>query len=238
MTEPLLVAVLCGLALCVILLLVLCFKSSGKESDAGVPRLEEALARSERCLREEQAAQRRELSDTAAQTRTDLIQELARMRADATSAAKSLRDEVRESTQAAANTLVLAVGELRAAQTARLDQFAESLAKASESSERRFTDMREAVDTRLKTIQQETTTQLDRLRHEAVESEKRSREEATAALKGVVDSLEKFAANSEGRIEALKLAVEQKLQCIQHDNSQQLDKMRQTRNCSPRSIRG
>jgi DNA recombination protein RmuC len=153
--------------------------------------------------------------------------------------AKLMREEIFGSLKSFGDLMVKTFGEMGHAQRTQLGGVIEQLEKLTQSNEVKLEGLRSAIDARLQKQQEEAT-----------QNGKLSREEIGNTLKGFNDSVLKgMSTMSEGqqkqveilsnqlnqlietnaqKMDAVKLAVEEKLKGIQEDNAKQLEQIRKT----------
>ncbi|MGH8765031.1 MAG: DNA recombination protein RmuC, partial [Burkholderiales bacterium] len=121
-------------------------------------------------------------------------------------AARELRDELAAGSNRTSQTLVAQMTSIATVQNNQIDAFSRTLAELTAANERRLIELRETVDLKLR---------------EAKDDARLGREETAAALKRFVDSLgERFA--------EIRQTVETRLESIQKDSAEKLEKMRAT----------
>lgn len=196
--------------------------------EARLTGLTEGQERSDRALREEMAANRKESSSAAQEGR----EELAR-------AMKDLGDSL------GAN-----MGQIAGLQKDQLDIFSTRLQNLTETNETRLETVRLTVETQLQALEKSMTERHTEMRDEANANRKEHREEIAASLKNlsdsilksvadltnlqkleldsVVEKLGKLTASNEAKLDVLRGVVDGRLKEIQEDNSKQLDQMRAT----------
>jgi len=196
--------------------------------EARLTGLAEGQERSDRALREEMAANRKESSSAAQEGR----EELAR-------AMKDLGD-----------SLGTNMGQIAGLQKGQLDIFSTRLQNLTETNETRLETVRLTVETQLQALEKSMTERHTEMRDEANANRKEHREEIAASLKNlsdsilksvadltnlqkleldsVVEKLEKLTASNEAKLDVLRGVVDGRLKEIQEDNSKQLDQMRAT----------
>jgi len=142
MLESLVIVSIVLLACVLVLLVALLLRDQRASLASAVRRLEQGQDRNERLLREEMARARDETARNAQQLRTELA-----------GAVKDWGDST-----------VANIGVLGTQQKAQLDTFAEQLVVLTASNEQRMTDLRDTVDTRLRSLQEENSVKLDQMR--------------------------------------------------------------------------
>jgi DNA recombination protein RmuC len=174
----------------------------------------------------------------------------AQSREEASTNAKSLREEVVRTLTTLGDTITGNMTQLADLQKGQLDLFAGNLNVVTQSVEQKLTSLRQTVDERMTAVQNEVATQLTGARQQTGSDSKALREEISKNLSALMEAttrtmmeiaglqkqqLESFSAQlskltetSETKLEALKLAVEDKLERIQEDNARQLEQMRAT----------
>jgi DNA recombination protein RmuC len=150
------------------------------------------------------------------------------LRAESTTAAKQLREEVVATLGRISETMAKTMRDLALAEKAQLDAFSGQIASLTKTSGEK----------------------LDGIRTESAIGAKQLREEVIAALKGITEATTKTMAelaniqktqleamsvaigklsdSNEKKLEAVRVTVEGKLQSMQADNAKQLEQMRQT----------
>ncbi|HYQ59588.1 MAG TPA: DNA recombination protein RmuC [Desulfatiglandales bacterium] len=150
------------------------------------------------------------------------------VRAESATGAKQLREEVVATLKSISERIAETMKDLAAAEKAQLKAFSDQIASLTKTSGEK----------------------LDGIRTESAAGAKQLREEVIAALKGITDAttktmgelanvqktqleamssaIGKLSDSNEKKLEAVRVAVESKLQSIQIDNARQLDQMRQT----------
>lgn len=141
-------------------------------------------------------------------------------------------------------------GELADALKSFADSFSQQLDKIVVGNERRLDAMRETMESRLTHLQSENGKRHDQMREDAVNGAAKAREEVTLSLKlfnehitqsidglvtlqrtrsaELVAKMIEIAESNEKRLDAMRLAVEEKLKTIQDDNRRNLEQMRET----------
>ena len=121
-------------------------------------------------------------------------------------AARELRDELAAGSDRTSQALITQMTSIATVQNNQIDAFSRQLAELTAANERRLQELRETVDVKLR---------------EAKDDARQGREETAAALKRFIDSLgERFA--------EIRLTVETRLDSLQKDNAEKLEKMRAT----------
>jgi len=121
-------------------------------------------------------------------------------------AARDLREELAAGSDRTSQALVTQLTSIATVQNNQIDNFARQLAELTAANERRLTELRETVDLKLS---------------EAKDDARLGREETAAALKRFVDSLGE-------RFTEIRVSVETRLDNIQKDSAEKLEKMRAT----------
>jgi DNA recombination protein RmuC len=125
---------------------------------------------------------------------------------DAQASARALREELAAGADRTSQALITQMTSIATVQNNQIDGFSRQLAELTAANERRLQELRETVDVKLR---------------EAKDDARQGREETAAALKRFVDSLgERFA--------EIRLTVETRLDSLQKDNAEKLEKMRAT----------
>jgi DNA recombination protein RmuC len=125
---------------------------------------------------------------------------------DARDSARILRDELADGASRTSQALLAQMTSIATVQNNQIDGFSRQLAELTAANERRLQELRETVDLKLR---------------EATDDARQGREETAAALKRFIDSLgERFA--------EIRLTVETRLDSLQKDNAEKLEKMRAT----------
>lgn len=125
---------------------------------------------------------------------------------DAQASARALREELAAGADRTSQALITQMTSIATVQNNQIDGFSRQLAELTAANERRLQELRETVDVKLR---------------EAKDDARQGREETAAALKRFIDSLgERFA--------EIRLTVETRLDSLQKDNAEKLDKMRAT----------
>ncbi len=130
------------LALVVVLLLVVLIREHRAAVGTSLKQLERAQERGERLLREEMERSREEAARTARQ----------------------IREEVAGIVKDWGDSAVKGIGLLGTQQKGQLDTFAEQLVTLTHANERRMTELRQTVDTRLRLLQEDNAAKLDQMR--------------------------------------------------------------------------
>jgi DNA recombination protein RmuC len=150
------------------------------------------------------------------------------VRVESANGGKQLREEVVTTLKSISETMVKTMKDLSIAEKAQLEAFSGQIASLTKTSGEK----------------------LDGIRTESATGAKQLREEVIAALKGITEAttktmgelanlqkvqleamssaIGKLSDSNEKKLEAVRVAVEGKLQSIQNDNAKQLEKMRQT----------
>jgi DNA recombination protein RmuC len=121
-------------------------------------------------------------------------------------ATRELRAEIADSTGRASQTLVGQMTSIATVQNQQIESFSHQLVELTSANERRLQELRETVDVKLR---------------EAKEDARQGREETAANLKRFVDALAE-------RFTEVRQVVELRLEAIQRDNAEKLEKMRIT----------
>jgi DNA recombination protein RmuC len=125
---------------------------------------------------------------------------------DAQASARALREELAAGADRTSQALITQMTSIATVQNNQIDGFSRQLAELTAANERRLQELRETVDVKLR---------------EAKDDARQGREETAAALKRFIDSLgERFA--------EIRLTVETRLDSLQKDNAEKLEKMRAT----------
>lgn len=125
---------------------------------------------------------------------------------DAEASARALREELAAGADRTSQALITQMTSIATVQNNQIDGFSRQLAELTAANERRLQELRETVDVKLR---------------EAKDDARQGREETAAALKRFIDSLgERFA--------EIRLTVETRLDSLQKDNAEKLEKMRAT----------
>ena len=174
----------------------------------------------------------------------------AQSREEAATNAKSLREEVVRTVTTLGDTITGSMTQLADLQKGQLDLFAGNLNVVTQSVEQKLISLRQTVDERMTAVQNEVATQLTGARQQTGSDSRALREEISTNLntlregttrtmteiaglqKQQLDSfsaqLSKLTETNEAKLEALKVAVEDRLKTIQEDNARQLEQMRAT----------
>lgn len=119
---------------------------------------------------------------------------------------RELRDELAAGADRTSNALITQMTSIATVQNNQIDGFSRQLAELTTANERRLQELRETVDQKLR---------------EAKEDARQGREETAAGMKRFGDSLgERFA--------EIRQTVEARLESLQKDNAEKLEKMRVT----------
>ncbi|MCB9867346.1 MAG: DNA recombination protein RmuC, partial [Phycisphaerales bacterium] len=166
-----------GLTLVTIVLLVLVYRRARAPFDTGLltTHLDQAHERTERLLREEIAAMRKEAQEAARQQRDEasktmevfrgaLTKQLDLARSEATAAARATREESTKSVREFGEQLSSRVTETFQLQNEKLETFAKRLADLIEASEKRGQALRTGVEQRLDKLREENAKKLDEMR--------------------------------------------------------------------------
>ena len=242
MLETLLLVALVLLVAAIAIGLAVLRKVSASDAGSIAPRLEafeKSQERTERAIRDEAARGREEMARSASQQRQELVDSFAALgasvvsrladgasvqrgqleafsgqlgsfakasgerldagRAEATTHARQLREEVVVTLKGISETMARTMTDLALAQKTQLDDFS----------------------ARIDTLNRTSGEKLDGVRAESASGAKVLREEMIAALG-------KLTASNEAKLEAVRTAVEGKLQAIQADNAAKLELMRAT----------
>jgi len=125
---------------------------------------------------------------------------------DSTESARAFREELAASAARTSNTLITQMTSIATVQNNQIDGFSRQLVELTAANERRLLELRETVDLKLREVKEDA---------------RQGREETAVALKRFVDSLgERFA--------EIRLTVETRLDSIQKDSAEKLEKMRAT----------
>jgi DNA recombination protein RmuC len=120
--------------------------------------------------------------------------------------ARELREELAAGSDRTSQALVSQLTSIATVQNNQIDSFSRQLAELTAANERRLTELRETVDLKLR---------------EAKDDARLGREETAASLKRFVDSLGE-------RFTEIRITVETRLDSIQKDSAEKLEKMRAT----------
>jgi DNA recombination protein RmuC len=125
---------------------------------------------------------------------------------DAQASARELREELAAGADRTSQALITQMTSIATVQNNQIDGFSRQLAELTAANERRLQELRETVDLKLREVKDDA---------------RQGREETAVALKRFVDSLgERFA--------EIRLTVETRLDSLQKDNAEKLEKMRAT----------
>ena len=150
----------------VVLLLVLARKTS-QTAAALEPRLEafeKTQERTEKAVREEVANNRDELGKSAREQRRELNEQLDGLRAESSTGAKQLREEVISALNVIAETITRTMGEIANLQKVPLEAMSSVIGKLSESNEKKLEAIRATLESKLESIQNDNAKQLDQMR--------------------------------------------------------------------------
>jgi len=142
MLEALVIVSIVLLACVVVLLVALLLRDHRASLASSVRQLGQGQDRSERLLREE----------------------MARGRDETARGAQQLREELAGVVKDWGDSAVTSIALLGTQQKAQLDTFAEQLVVLTGSNEQRMIELRETVDTRLRSLQEENSAKLDQMR--------------------------------------------------------------------------
>ena len=142
MLEVLAIVSLVLLAVAVVLLLFVAFRTRQEAVGASLRLLERGQERGERMLREE----------------------MERSREEAARSAHQLREEVGGTVKDWGDTAVKNIGELGTQQKSHLDTFSEQLIALTGSNEQRMIELRATVDARLQKLQEDNALRLEQMR--------------------------------------------------------------------------
>ncbi len=165
--ETLLFIALLFLAALLVLQILLLRKSGGSEGaalEARTALLAESLDRMERSLREEFARGRSESSAAFAQVREELGRSLDQFRSEHTGSSRGLREELNASFNAFGEALASRVTGIATLQKSQLDLFARQIHDLTASNDQRMERLREAVDLRLRALQDDNAARLEQMR--------------------------------------------------------------------------
>jgi DNA recombination protein RmuC len=163
---------------------------------------------------------------------------------------RSIRDEIGRNREENAGTAQKAREELSATLKAVGDSLNKQISGLTLSTEQRLDTVRQAVEQRLLAIQEDNGKRLELARQQSVEAAGKVRDDVTTALKAFNESLAtrvtdltavqksqlnqlqellgKLTQSNEGKIDALRVTVEERLKSLQTDNALKLDQMRAT----------
>lgn len=161
---------------------------------------------------------------------------------------RACRDEIARSRDEAANAARQARDELGNTIKTFGDSIHRALLALNQHAEQRHDKAREAIETRLQTIQRENATKLEQVRQDASGSAKALREEVGNTLNGFNESLvtsigqmstahsgqlntfterlDKFTETNDQRLGAMRDTIEQRLTALQGENTTKLDQVR------------
>jgi len=146
-----------------------------------------------------------------------LREELGLARAEAQESARGLRAELANGAERTEKSLLAQLAAVAAVQNNQIDAFSRQLVELTTANERRLQELRETVDKKL---------------GEAKEDARLGREETGATLKRFSESLNQQLATvqeaSDKRLVEVRMLIESRLDAIQKDNAEKLEKMRQT----------
>jgi DNA recombination protein RmuC len=131
---------------------------------------------------------------------------LTRKGGDSQESARALREELAAGADRTSNALVTQMTSIATVQNNQIDGFSRQLMELTAANERRLLELRETVDLKLREVKEDA---------------QKGREETAAAQKRFVDSLGE-------RFGEIRLTVETRLDSIQKDTAEKLEKMRAT----------
>ena len=177
-------------------------------------------------------AMRKTIEQHLATLQEDNGRRIDQMRQETATGVQKVREEVAAALALFGDSLVKSLETLGGSQRTQLGHVTDQLTKLTDSNERKLDAARTSMDERLKLIQDDSGKKLDHMRVESTNSGKQMREEIGLSLKSFSELLNaqvgKLTESSERRMDALKLAVEEKLKSLQEDNGRSLEQMRQT----------
>lgn len=152
-----------------------------------------------------------------AQAERILREELGQARAEAQVSGRELRAELAAGAERTEKSLLAQLTAVASVQNNQIDGFSRQLAELTAANERRLQELRETVDKKL---------------GEAKEDARQGREETGATLKRFSEALNQQLASvqeaSDKRLVEMRVLIEGRLEAIQKDNADKLEKMRQT----------
>lgn len=176
--------------------------------------------------------------------------EIARNRGETGNSLRQTREELFNALKDFNDSIVKSMGEMAKLQKDELSVFSGRLEMLTKTNEQKLDTMRETIERRLASIQEDSGKKIDQMRSEFIVAAQSSREEIGNSLKAFNDSMlkgmtgmsevqrnqmeafsgqiVKLSDTNQQKLDGLKTAVEQKLAAIQEDNAKQLDKMRMT----------
>jgi hypothetical protein len=153
-------------------------------------------------------------------------EEFARNRDESVRNERQLRDEFRAAAKDTTDSLVRGLIEISTAQKTSLDSFASYLQSVTDAGRKQLDGFSEALETRLRLIQEDTARALDRVRADSSESDTKTRDELGRALKDFMDSV---IAQVDRLACSMKLAIDEfakHLQTLTESNERRLDQAR------------
>ncbi len=146
-----------------------------------------------------------------------LREEFDRSRRESQATAKDLRGELSESVSRMSQQVCGQMTQIATVQNNQIGAFSRQLAELTTANERRLQELRETVDKKL---------------GEAKEDARQGREESAGTLKRFSESLNQqlgaVQEASDRRLTEMGMLIESRLEAIQKDNGEKLEKMRQT----------
>ena len=175
--------------------------------------------------------------------------EISKNREESNQSARQSREEMAATLKDFNDSLIKNIGEMSLMHKTHLDGFSERIDKLVVNNEQRLVAIRETVETKLTTLQNESTTKLDQVRQEATTAAKLSREELAKTLKGtsdiltntlsdmgasqrsqltsVVEQLERLTESTGKKLDFQKTAIDDRMKQIQNDSTQQSKQLRE-----------
>jgi DNA anti-recombination protein RmuC len=155
-----------------------------------------------------------------------LRDELARNRDESVRNERQLRDEIRAAAKDTTDSLVRGLIEISTAQKTSLDSFASYLQGVTDAGRKQLDGLSEAIETRLRLIQEDTSRALDRVRADSSESDTKTREELGRSLRDCMDSV---LAQVDRQTCSMKLDIDgfsKRLETLTESNERRLDQAR------------
>ncbi|MDO8646698.1 MAG: hypothetical protein Q7R42_09015, partial [Candidatus Planktophila sp.] len=150
------------------------------------------------------------------------------VRAESSTGAKQLREEVVATLSGISGTITKTMSGLASVQKAQLEAFANQLATFAQSSGERLDGVRLETATGGKQLREEVVMTLKSISETMAKTMKDLAVAEKIQIEDMSSAIGKLSDSNEKKLEAIRVTVEGKLQSMQIDNAKQLEQMRQT----------
>lgn len=173
-------------------------------------------------------ARLRAMEKTQERTEQMLREELARLRNEQNSAFREQRQELMQSLQTFGDAVAQRMMETAGAQKSQMEIFSAQLASFAQSSAERLDGVRAETQTGARQLRQEVVATLGSISETMSKTMGELSHLQKIQLDAMSAGIAQLSDTNDKKLEAVRFAVESKLQNIQTDNASQLEQMRQT----------